>query len=632
MIIWITPVLACLVCILLVPLVKQYCFRVGRLAIPRADRYHQKPTPTLGGVAIFIAFMASLFGVVGWVLIRAGVSAELIAFISQWRFLLGSIVVFGLGIYDDYRRISPQAKLIGQIVAAVLVVSTGLTTEFFTPRLENPVSAQMLNSLLTIFWLVGITNAINLLDNMDGLAGGIALICAVILGVLFWQADNVSLLVISLALLGSIGGFLLYNYPPATIFMGDSGSMFLGFTLAGLAITRQPQASNVLAVLGVPTLIFLLPIMDTLFVTITRTLRGESPVKGGLDHTSHRMIAFGLGEKQVLWIFYAAALIAGGSAVLIESAEYQVGLIVLPVLILAFAIFSAYLGGVAIDRSAEKTFLPEGEANGNRNRQRRFLRILLDLTFKRRILEVGLDFIIITLSFYMAFLLRFGTGLTQEQQRLFIQALTIILGSSFISLQYFGVYRSYWRYVSLDNLVSYAKSALGAVLISSLLIYFIYDIRSGAGSIEPLDAYPPTLFIFFGLFLFSGLAISRFSFRLIDRLTSQRLLENFQRVVILGASDRGEIALRWILMNPGLEYRPVGFIDKDILKVGRYIHGVEVVGHLEQLNEILDRYGVHGLLLAEDFNEQINLGKINQVCKQHGCWVKRFHLEFETVG
>ncbi len=168
--------------------------------------------------------------------------------------------------------------------------------------------------------------------------------------------------------------------------MGDCGSMFLGFTLAGLAITRQPQASNVLAILGVPSLIFLLPIMDTLFVTMTRVLRGESPVRGGMDHTSHRMIAFGLAEKQVLWVFYGAALVAGGMAVLIESAAYRVGLILIPILILGFALFAAYLGGVEIDRSTGKHLLSEGFRREPGREQKRFSRILLDLTFKRRIL------------------------------------------------------------------------------------------------------------------------------------------------------------------------------------------------------------------------------------------------------
>ncbi len=255
----------------------------GIVAQPRADRWHQMPTPLLGGVGIFFAFIASLLLAYTW-------NRQL-----NWShigLLAGSCIIFCLGLYDDIRKLSPPAKLIGQIIAAAVVVLFGYSTNFFTPKIDNAIIAQLPNLLLTFLWIVGITNAINLLDNMDGLAAGISLITAGFLIYFFWQSNDWSLLVIAIALAGSLLGFLFYNFPPASIFMGDSGSLFLGFTLAVLAIARQPQASNVFAITGVPTLLFLLPILDTTLVTLTRLLRGQSPVMGGRDHTSHRLIAF----------------------------------------------------------------------------------------------------------------------------------------------------------------------------------------------------------------------------------------------------------------------------------------------------------------------------------------------------
>ena len=184
--------------------------------------------------------------------------------------------------------------------------------------MSNEILAQLPNIVLTFFWLVGITNAINLLDNMDGLAGGISLITALILSYFFWQAGNFSLFLFSMALAGALLAFLIFNYPPASIFMGDSGSLFIGFTLAALAIAQRPQASNVFAVMAVPTLLFLLPILDTSLVTITRLLRGQSPAQGGSDHTSHRLVAFGLSERQTLSVLYGVAIFSGILAAALE--------------------------------------------------------------------------------------------------------------------------------------------------------------------------------------------------------------------------------------------------------------------------------------------------------------------------
>ncbi|NJN44816.1 MAG: undecaprenyl/decaprenyl-phosphate alpha-N-acetylglucosaminyl 1-phosphate transferase [Anaerolineae bacterium] len=244
---------------------------------------------------------------------------------------------FGVGLYDDFKPLTPTAKVGFQIIAAGIVVFSGYRTGFF--------DIELLNILITMIWLVGITNAINLLDNMDGLAGGISFITAVFLCFFFWRIPGQeAFLLLALALAGGILGFLVFNFPPASIFMGDSGSLFLGFTLAALAIARKPQASNVFAVMSVPTLIFLLPILDTTFVAFTRLLRGQSPTQGGRDHTSHRLVAFGLSERQAVLILYALAFGSGAVGAVIESIDYTLGLVLIPVVVLSAALLAAYLG------------------------------------------------------------------------------------------------------------------------------------------------------------------------------------------------------------------------------------------------------------------------------------------------
>ncbi|MFQ5615074.1 MAG: MraY family glycosyltransferase, partial [Anaerolineales bacterium] len=309
--------------LLLVPVVRHLSLQLGRVASPRKDRWHKKPTPISGGVGMFFAFAGSLLFTHGETEIR-------------WGLLAGSAIMFGLGFYDDLKPLTPPAKMTGQILAAAVVVFSGYTTGFFSSALPN--------ILITIVWLVMITNAINLLDNMDGLAGGISLIAAGFISFFFWRSHSPELLLLSLAMAGAILGFLVFNFPPASIFMGDSGSLFLGFTLAALAIARTPQASNVFAVMSVPTLIFLLPILDTTLVTFTRILRGQSPVQGGRDHTSHRLVAFGLSERQAVLVLYAIALAAGVVGAAIESLDYSLSLVLIPVIVLFFALLAAYLG------------------------------------------------------------------------------------------------------------------------------------------------------------------------------------------------------------------------------------------------------------------------------------------------
>jgi UDP-GlcNAc:undecaprenyl-phosphate/decaprenyl-phosphate GlcNAc-1-phosphate transferase len=596
-------VLATLLGLGLVPAVRQLSHYLGRDVKPRADRWHKRPTATLGGIGIFGALILSLL-----------VSAVVWTGWEQipWGLLLGSLVIFGFGLYDDFRPLSPPAKLVGQLLAATAVVSLGYTTNFFTPRLANPLLAQLPNIALTYFWLIGIANAVNLLDNMDGLAGGIALITALFLSYFFWQSGNQGLLAISLALAGGVLAFLVFNFPPASIFMGDSGSQLLGFTLAALAIARQPQASNVLAVFGVPTLLFLLPILDTTLVMLTRTLRGESPIKGGRDHASHRLIAFGLSERQAVLVLYAVALLAGIAGLGIEALDYSLSLVVVPIVVLSLALLTAYLGGLKVVIGAKAVRL-DGPGQG-------FSRMMLELAYRRRVFEMILDFFLIGIAYYLGFLVHYGLTLDETGLELYLQSLPLALAAAFIAFFVFGVYRGVWRYIGVDDLVRYARTALGVVFLVTPAVWLLYSRAE----------YSLIIFLLFGFFLFLGLAATRSSFRILDLFSGQQKRMEEASVLICGARDAGEIALRWILMNPGLHYRVVGFLDRDPLLVGRQIHGVSVIGVPDELGPILQEYAVEGMIVTSDFLEVEESGTTwMETAHRQGVWVRSLRLEFE---
>jgi UDP-GlcNAc:undecaprenyl-phosphate/decaprenyl-phosphate GlcNAc-1-phosphate transferase len=587
---WIALVLS----LILVPLVRNISIRFGLVELPKADRWHTKPTPKVGGIAIFISFAVAL---------------SITTFISfpvdfPWALLAGALITFSLGVLDDSKHLSPGAKLIGQILAASIVVFFGRNLEFF--------DLEILNVLFTFVWLIGITNAINLLDNMDGLAGGVALIAALMLSLMFWQVQAFSLLTIALALGGGIFGFLVFNFPPASIFMGDGGSLFLGFTLASLAIAQVPRASNLLAILGVPTLIFLLPILDTTMVTITRILRGQSPAQGGKDHTSHRLIAFGLSERQTVLALYGVALLSGILGSFLESIDYNISILLIPVLLLVFTLLTAYLARIKVVKT------PETQPQGS------ITRLMIGLTGRGRVLEIALDLVIISLSYYLAFWLYFGNGINILSMELFLQSLPLVIAGSYLVFFILGIYRRIWQYVGVKDLLRFLWAALGSGILLMLIQNFIFS----------QDRIPLSIAFLFGVFLFLGLAASRASFRLLDQLYSQQIkgTEDQLSVLIFGADDIGVLTLQWLLHNPALNYQAIGFLDNDPFKRGRQIQDIDVLGSAEELESILAKHKFQGIILPS--NESINNFQHSEaikICERHGIWFKRLKINFESI-
>ncbi|MDP2943225.1 MAG: MraY family glycosyltransferase, partial [Candidatus Omnitrophota bacterium] len=283
-----------LLSVLLTPLVKIIATKLGIVARPKEDRWHQKVVPLLGGLSIYASFLISC-----------------LLFLPKSSIPLGLIVgvtsIFILGLIDDIKGLSPQNKIIGQIVCASLAIIFGVIIKIIPlPIVAIP---------LTILWIVGIANAFNLLDNMDGLSSGVAVIAAMTLFVCSLILKNYEVAGASLILAGATLGFLPYNFYPAKIFMGDCGAMFIGFALACLTIQGTwKEASNLFIVLFTPVLALAVPIFDTAFVAITRKIDGKSIAKGGRDHTSHRLVFLGLPEKKAVIILYIISAIFGLAA------------------------------------------------------------------------------------------------------------------------------------------------------------------------------------------------------------------------------------------------------------------------------------------------------------------------------
>ena len=309
-------VTALLFSVLGTPLARRLALATGIVDLPGHRKVHHEPTPLLGGAAIYGAFVVAL--------LLFGGRAEVRQMIS---IVLGATSVSLIGVVDDARGVRPSLKLLAQLGAAALVVISGLRVQIFP--------WEALNIAVSLLWIVAITNALNLLDNMDGLSGGIAAIAAAHFLLLAALNGQYLVGVLSAALLGACIGFLRYNFNPASIFMGDTGSLFIGFILATVAIKLR-FANTFVVTWMVPPVVLLVPLFDTALVIVSRLRRGLNPfTTPGKDHLSHRLVGLGFTRREAVLICWLIASSAGMIAVFLTEAPVGGAYLLAAILILA---------------------------------------------------------------------------------------------------------------------------------------------------------------------------------------------------------------------------------------------------------------------------------------------------------
>lgn len=573
---------------LMTAVIKRPARQMGLVAHPREDRWHREPVPILGGVAICLSFFVPF-------LLTSGMGRSL------WILVLASLFSFGLGLVDDLRSFHPQTKLIGQILLASILIYFGFVF--------RPTDYPLLNILVTLVWIVGITNAFNLLDNMDGLCAGIAFIAIGFRLAFFLLDQNIQGATVAVLFMGSVLGFLVHNFHPASIFMGDSGSLFIGFFLGGLNLAEGfPYTKSFSAILLFPVLILLVPIFDTSFVTLTRIMTGRPISAGGADHTSHRLVAVGLSERQAVIVLYLIALASGLSAFL----TYQYGLpftiLLLTVQLISLALFGVYLHGVrAIEATRQQQELG------------RSFYLLSDFPYKRQVASVVLDCILIVMAYYGAHLLRFeGQALTVFLAS-FSESLPLVIVSQLGGLALCGMYRSVWRYMGIPDLIRLLQSVTVGVVLTIVLVALAYR----------FEGFSRSVFILDWLLLLTFLGGSRLSFRLLNELLRSHP-KGSHPVLIYGAGDGGHLVIKELLNNPGLRKVPVGFIDDDVGKRQAQIHGYPVLGGLEQLGEIVRRHQVSEVIVSTPKINHNGLKSLSEACRELGISITRASLKFDS--
>ena len=301
---------AALVAVISTPVVRSLAFRVGAVDVPRdTRRMHDHPIPRMGGLAIFFGFILS-------VLIFLPLTSELRGM------LLGGVIIVILGIFDDIFALPALPKLLVQIGAALIAVLEGNRIEFLSnPNIFSSSPYWELGWLsvpITVLWIVAITNSVNLIDGLDGLACGVSTISSMTLLVIALAVSEAEVAILMAALAGACIGFLPYNLNPAKIFMGDTGSTFLGYVLAVVSIQGLFKYATIIS-FAVPFLLMGLPIFDTCFAILRRVSHGQSPMSPDRGHIHHRLIDMGLSQKQAVAVLYVISAILGLSAVVLTT-------------------------------------------------------------------------------------------------------------------------------------------------------------------------------------------------------------------------------------------------------------------------------------------------------------------------
>lgn len=332
--IYVSLIVAFIAAIILTPLVKRLAFRLGAVDAPNYRKVHARIMPRLGGLAIFGAFM------IGILLLKFVTNFE-----SDYLFaiLIAATIIVATGIVDDMREISAKAKLLGQVVAACIVVFVGgIQIDNINLPFGGELEFGWLGIPFTIIWIVGITNAINLIDGLDGLAAGVSTIALMTLAVMAMIMGNGIVIAMAAILAAATIGFLFFNFHPAKIFMGDTGALFLGFMISVLALLGFKNVAVISFV--IPVIMLGVPISDTFFAIVRRLRSGKKWSDPDKSHLHHRLLDLGFSHRQTVTIIYAMAAMFGLAAVIFSMAKVWGAILLIAVILVAIELFVEIIG------------------------------------------------------------------------------------------------------------------------------------------------------------------------------------------------------------------------------------------------------------------------------------------------
>lgn len=600
------------------PVVRRIAISCGAIDVPGGRRIHSAPTPRFGGLAVYLAIILAL-AMAG--LTDSFVAATLLAHSAEAAGLFAAAsVLMVVGLVDDRHSLRPASKLAGEILAGIIAVAAGC-------RIDTVVRIDLgwLSPAATVFWIVAVINAVNMVDGVDGLAAGISLIISATLYSISLYLGNIESSLILAALSGALLGFLCYNFYPARIFLGDSGSLLLGFLLAVSAIQSSSKAATVSAIMW-PLLALGLPLAELALTMLRRTLRVVSVVRldrqtqryefcffgraalftADRDHIHHRLLAAGLTHSRVVAILYGVCALLGIGSFLLVIDYHDANVLLLLVAFGLAAIAVKQLDYLELQPFRNGLLLP-----------------LFDLpAANRRVVSVLFDLGFISLSYLAAWAISLNTF----SRALLAPLLTTIPLLAAVKIGCFmlaGLYRRSYRYAGITDLFALGKAIALATTGGWIVLFATGSGRYPAPSIVVLDAY----------LLTTLLLGSRISFRLLDYVFNLNRPSS-RRALIYGAGGGGVAALHEIRSNSAIGMRPVGFLDDDPRKYGRMLQGLPVYQPGE-LAALIEQRKTDAVVIATRKLPGEELEKVARLCAEAGIMLRCFQItlgEFERVA
>jgi UDP-GlcNAc:undecaprenyl-phosphate GlcNAc-1-phosphate transferase len=604
---------------ILTPIVRKLAIKCGAIDVPDERKVHTVPVPRLGGVAIYVVFFVVL--IIASQISYFRFSSDFLNRPDSWQFWLASTLVFGVGVFDDLRKLSPGVKLAFQALAAAIIAITMPWASIATPF--GSFNLGVFSIPLTLVWIIGLTNAINLLDGLDGLAGGASFIaCFSFFGISLLNG-NLDMALVAAILGGALVGFLRYNFYPAKIFLGDSGAYFLGFSLSVLSLRGSLKGTAAIAIL-VPLLVLGLPLMDTFLAMLRRTLsslhildydgeknqlrflfrKGPGIFRADRNHIHHRLLQLGFTQKNAVILLY---VVSGVLGLLAFSLTYFQSInhgVFLTVVAIATVLSLQKLGYKEIRIFSNGRLLP-----------------LIDATFQRNKFLLGfIDFAFIAISYYLAFILRFGKGFLPFYKDYFLKTLPVVLAVKMLVFYFDGLYKKNWRQADIGDFVKIVRAVFFGSALSVFLMWIIPGYVVLSLSLFAIDFMVLAFVIF----------LSRSSFRVLEYFHLSET-EGKKRALIYGPEIAGIIASKEIHhLRP--ELIPIGFVSDDVRQVGRSVSGIPVLGTLESLADILGKKGVQEVVIAREDADPEKIQKITQACAEAKVPVRRFQISVRDLS
>ncbi len=593
----------------------------GAIDKPGGRKIHNHPIPRMGGIAPFVSFILTcliVFALFPVLNISSGISTS------------GSIIsvfslffILSVGICDDIWMLKPGQKFFAQLMAGTLIYFAGVRfSSFSIPFSGSIINLGIFSFPLTVFWVVGITNAFNLIDGLDGLAGGIAAISSLTIASIALLHSDISIAIICIILAGSLLGFLRYNFNPAKIFLGDSGSLFIGFTLAFLSIQSATKGSTAFSIL-IPILALGVPVLDTLIAMLRRLLNWflpEQSLKASIikklhsmflpdkRHIHHQLLARGLTQRKAVLILYVVSFSFGLCAYFITAGSINSSSMII-------------LLGIAAAFTAKKLGYKEILIIKNG-----ILLKLYSLTFLRhRLFRVFLDSVSVFAAFFLASLLSSLFSLFQNGIDNFIYSMAVICSLQLLAFVIGGLYKHSIRLSGIGDFLQIAKSTFIALAITAAAAYLLplpggwKWISTHSGIFITLDFY----------FLITFVAGIRISFHFLNYVFNRESGRG-KKVLIYGAGYKGLITLQ-ALINFNNDKCPVGFLDDDPELEGKFLNGYPVFGSHWKLEGLLKRNHVDEIIIADENVKWNVINKIKRIANIFNVPITTSKVEFKTL-